>query len=179
MGVTDGSMGPVEMFLRLLPGKNCWSIIAGPGTGSMVSIALGRQIPRQRPIKNPTLSALQREFDGEFKVFIQDADWRLEDRGEAICSNEDTNDADGPMLSGLNRLVGKTVVSAAPLGKGGDFELIFDENLRLLVLCASSSDASDDGANYSLHDLEKVVAVIGNGQVVVEPKHKQTGADSD
>lgn len=174
MGVTDGSMDPVEMFLRVLPGKNCWSIIAGPGTGSMVSIAVGRQILRQRPIRNPTLSALQREFDGEFKVFIQDADWRLEDRGEAICSSKDTNDADGPMLSGLNRLVGKTVLSAAPLGKDGDFELMFDENLRLLVLCASTADASGDGANYSLHDLEKVVSVLEHGQVVIESKGSES-----
>lgn len=67
----------VNSFFDALIGKRCWSIIAGPGTGSMASLAFGEKIRRSRPLRNPTLSSDQRELDGEFVVFVKGSEWSM------------------------------------------------------------------------------------------------------
>lgn len=108
-------MTAIDEFFRGIIGQTCWSVSAGPGTGSMVALYIGEKIRRARPHKNPALSPDQREFDAEFDVFIKDAAWQVTHGDEIICTSDDSNDFGGLMLSGLKRLVGRSVASAAPL----------------------------------------------------------------
>lgn len=165
MAPTEGSLIFVRAFLNSLFGEKCWSVIAGPGTGSMASIAFGRQIPRMRPLKNPMLSEMEKEFEGEKRIFIKDAAWTLEYKGRLICTNEDSNDLDGPVVSGLRNLVGKEVMSARLIGKLGEFEVIFGDGYVLRVL---HTKINDDADCYSLFDSERAITLSEDGRVVVE-----------
>lgn len=158
MGAIDQPLPLIQAFFNALRGQQCWSVTAGPGTGSMVSISFGRHILRSRPIRNPTLSPDQCKFDGEFKIFIQETEWALKKNGDVICTNESGNDANGPMVTGLHQLVGKLVTSFVLIGETYDFELVFEGGYCLEVSCTTSSEALLH--NYSLFDFTTVRLII-------------------
>lgn len=142
-----------KALLSELVGKECWSVIAGPGTGSMVTLAFGEKIRRTRPIKNPSLSEEQRQFEGEFVVFIKDAYWCLYQCGQQLCTSNESNEIDGPLLSGLRQLVGKPIISASVIDNRGAFELANDNGFCLKISCTN-----DRAENYSLHHAGQIVS---------------------
>lgn len=94
------------------------------GAGSMVSLAFGEKLQRKRPLRNPTLSPEQRKFDGEFVLFVKDSAWRvLSENNKVICTSDDNNESGGPMLSGLNQLIGSYVFSINVANDNGGLDL--------------------------------------------------------
>lgn len=69
--------------LNSLIGQPCWSVIAGRGTGSVISLHFGNKLPLQQPIKNSYLSEEQRKYEGELILFIQCV-WRIDSEVEVI-----------------------------------------------------------------------------------------------
>lgn len=140
----------VQFFTNLV-GKKCWSTVAGPGTGSMVSLAFGERIRRAVPIKNLTLPVEQREFTGEFVIFLKCGSWQIERGGKIVCNSNHSNKVGDVMLAGLNQLVGKIVTSVDSAVGLSDFVLNLDGGLRLGVTCAQDINVTDC---YTLHHLE-------------------------
>lgn len=136
----------LEEFLSAVTGETCWSVIAGAGTGSMFTMALGDKLRRARPIPNSCLSDDQRAFDGEFVVFIKNASWRIEQRGRTLCTSNDSNASGGAMLSGLMHLVENAISSARVTDGVGSLALTFADNICLIVSCTD-----ENWENYSLH----------------------------
>jgi len=154
----------LRKFLTALRRKRCWSVLAGPGTGSMVTLAFGKRVPRPRPISNPTLTEEQNRFDGELKLFLKDAAWRIDGKRGPVCSSTDNNKRGGPMLRGLNRLVGKKVTSATVAGTAADLTISFSGGLRLLVFSVQTN-SEDEEDNYSIHGRVGTVAVGPKGKL--------------
>ena len=135
-----------EDFLNHIIEKNCWSFIAGAGTGSMVSLAFGEKILRHKPLKNPTLTQEQRAFDGEFIVFIKEAPWRILDENKStICTSDDNNEVDGLMLSGLKILIGSPVSAISITHER--FSISFKNRYSFIIRTPSKPDEDSD---YSL-----------------------------
>lgn len=151
----ENNIGAIKKFLSCLVGKECWSIIAGPGTGSMASLAFGQKIRRSRSIRNPTLSPDQRDFDGEFLLFIKEAHWIVRNADTVICTSNDSNEAAGLMVSGLQQLVGCPLVSASLINGRGDLNLHFENGFNLQLNCQGCG-----GDAYSMHQLGQTVSVV-------------------
>lgn len=132
-----------------LIGKECWEIIAGPGSGSCVRLLMGAKIPRTVPLKNKTLSEQSRLFDSEFSIFIEEAAWRLESADEVICTSADSNCFGGLMLAGLAKLRGTFILDAASDFPGLDLTIKFSNKLKLKIFCCSGSE-TDQCDNYQL-----------------------------
>jgi hypothetical protein len=128
-------------LLARMRGEVCWSVIAGVGTGSQVSMRLGKQVPMHSPLRNPNLTDDERKFDGEFTVFIENALWTVHEKGRLLCDSDSSNMAGGPMVVGLRRLVG-TCVRAIELTGVRDLRMQFSDGLILDVVCDGSG--SDD-----------------------------------
>jgi hypothetical protein len=144
--------------VRNLVGVKCWGVVAGSGTGSVISLQLGKKIRRKVEFTNPYLSREQRRFDPEVEIFVESA-WRLDSPSQVVCGCWDDNRAEGPMKRGLGELVGK-VISKAHVDKPGlDLTLAFGEDHKLRVFCdqVNELDARD---NYSIH-LQQAVLVVG------------------
>ncbi len=135
-------------FFDMLVGKECWSRKAGAGTGSMVSFDLGKKIRRTNPVRNPMLSEDQLNFIGEFGLFIMSAKWHVMNESGIICDSGDNNSPNGPMLVGLDRLVGKLVVSWDFVDELFGFELNFNDGISLVVTCPEGCLLNDC---YSFH----------------------------
>lgn len=146
----SGVLPDSRKFFVNLQGKKCWSVVAGSGTGSMVSLGFGEKIPRKVRIRNPTLSEEQQMFFGEFCVFIRNSSWLVIKEEKIICSNEDSNERGGAMLEGLSKLIGASVVCGNVKNERGDFELLFDNAISLKVECTD-----DEVNNYTLFDSEE------------------------
>ena len=158
----------VNAFLSNLVGLECWSVIAGSGTGSMATFDFGKKIERKRPLNNLNLTPIAREYYGEFSIFIQEADWRLGQDKETICTNHDKNDNDGLMTLGLKKLIGRKIISVNLLNENLNFGLSFNEGFFIEVTCIYKSDDFFD--NYSLHTLARILSVNGDGQLTIEKK---------
>ncbi len=159
MACTKCSVNTIGEFFDSLIGKRCWSVIAGAGAGSMVSLAFGEKLQRKRPLRNPTLSPEQREFDGEFVLFVKDSAWRvLSENNKVICTSDDNNESGGPMLSGLNQLIGSYVFSINVANDTGGLDLFFSDGLCIQlegVDCINTLDS------YSLFYLGRTIADVG------------------
>jgi hypothetical protein len=156
--------------LKMLPGLECWGVLAGEGTGSHVTLHFGRKIERARPLRNPTLPDSLRHFKGEFGVFIQNCAWRLDARS-IVCSSKTPNDNDGAMVRGLHMLIGQHVVTATAMLPGHDLIIEFSGAHTLRLFC-DCFDQEKDGDNYSLHSLARVFTVNAGGALSLESRRK-------
>ena len=153
-----------------LPGKECWAVAAGAGTGSVVDLHFGRKLRRGRPLSNPHVSSLLRECVGEMGLLIECA-WRLDQRDQIICGSGDSNRVEGRMLTGLDRLSFK-MVDAIELGRPGlDLCIHFGQNLHLRIFC-DHTDPDGDADNYSLFAGNETY-VVGPGSAIAVERGRQ------
>lgn len=134
-------------FAQELEGKQCWSIIAGKGTGSVVCLGFGDKIQREKPSKNSTLTDDERHFDPQFSLMIYCA-WRIELLGDVLCNWRDPNDAGAKMLSGLAELRNKHLLSVEFYSPINDMALHFEGDLVLRVFCDQIDDEADDNYRF-------------------------------
>ena len=130
--------------LEKTTGDPVWVVIAGRGTGSMVSIDGGEKRRRRRAIKNPHLAPVAREFEGEWTLYIEHAAWRLDGPGGPLCDSDSDNGPLGEMVCGLNQMIGAHVRSAEYTVPGG-LVVTFSNGLRLSV----SAERVTEGDGFS------------------------------
>lgn len=152
--------------LHHLNGLECWGVVAGEGTGSRITLDFGKNIPRARPLKNPKLSEMQRQHKGEFGLFVQNCAWRLGSE-TVICSSKSPNSSDGPMVRGLQSVVGQHVVNVAVTSPGYDLVVHFSGGARLHLFC-DCLDQTRDGNNYSFHTLSRSFVICAGSTIITE-----------
>lgn len=154
--------------LQNLKGLECWRVIAGEGTGSRITLSIGRKIERTRPLRNPQLPSDLRQFDSEFVIFVQDCAWRL-NADKVICTSKTPNNNDGPMVAGLHSLVGQQIVAVTASAPSYDLVVEFSDSSKLHLFC-DCFDSERDGDNYSFHSLHRVFAVGASGALALESR---------
>ena len=132
-----------------LVGLPCWNIKAG-AIGAMASIHLGEKVALDKPLPfpNTSLTPDEHKFRGAMVLYIEDCPWRLDGEDAVIASWTDSNAPKGPIVLGLQGLIGATVTAASVTPPGMDLTVQFD-NGRTLRIFPDQVDA-DAGDNYSL-----------------------------
>ncbi len=160
-------------IIEQLSEKPCWAVTAGPGTGTVISIDLGKKIARD----NPRGTSEVARFDGEFTVFVEDASWRLDTPDRVICTSTDSNHRGGVMVRGLKRLEGTVVTSAEIFKPAYDLRLGFSNGCFLTVFCCSSNEV-DLADNYSVITRPRQGAfVVGVRSVLTYEDYSQLESD--
>jgi hypothetical protein len=154
--------------LSRLVGQRCWSLVAGPGTGSHLAMDFGGKVEREVPLSNPHLTEDQRRYAGEFALFIT-CTWRL-DRDAVITGSDDSNAEGDGMLTGLQQLVDRAVqaVDCDPIAY--DLTVHFEDDYRLTVFCDQIDSESAD--NYTLFSPERIFGIETMGRLTAEPRVK-------
>ncbi|TPW17218.1 MAG: hypothetical protein FD130_741 [Halothiobacillaceae bacterium] len=131
-----------------LQGKECWSVVAGEGAGSIVCLDFGEKILRKAPLKNPHLSEEQRLFGAECTLMVHSA-WRVSAFGKIQCGWRDSNEEGGPMLKGLSLLKDKRLVRVSVSPETYDLSLFFEQGITFQLFCDQTNDYDAD-QNYIL-----------------------------
>ncbi len=154
--------------IQHLVGKKCWGFVAGEGTGSVVALDFGDRMKRDKPLRNPHLTREQRENSAELSLLVQCV-WRLDSSEQVICGAWDSNVIGGPMLAGLQRVVGKDVCSVVVDMVSLDLTLWFDAGLCLKIFC-DRVNVDEDEDNYSFHVPARTFVVGTRSRLSIEPR---------
>lgn len=154
-------MTEIEQFaeaINALVGKPCWNVLAG-AVGSLASLDIGAKVERNEPMpfRNTKMALESHKYRGEYVLYIEDCPWRLDGAEAVIATWTDSNAPDGPIVSGLNQLVGQTITGATLTRPGLDLALTF-ENGHVLRLFPDQTDPNA-GDNYALdiHGLDNFI----------------------
>lgn len=145
---------------------SAWGIVAGAGTGSMVTINFGEKYQRARPLLNPHVDPITRDYEAHWSLFIENGSWRLESPTFVFCSSKSSNLAEDEMIKNLEHLHGAVVVNATVVEPSGDLIVCFSNQTRLLVFCDCMRE--DDGDNYSLFTPSRIYTVKSKGALSCE-----------
>ena len=95
---------------------------------------------------NPYLAKDEALFNSEFSLMVW-CSWHIEDEKSIITGNNDPNDNDGPMVSGLRLLCDTSITEVICNPPSYDLELKFSNGLSLKIFCCSVNKL-DDYENY-------------------------------
>jgi hypothetical protein len=129
--------------VHALVGLPCWSVVAGRGTGSVVSLLFGAKVPREQPLKNRHLTDDERVFTSDHGLFVNAA-WRLDGPLDVVCSWRGSNEPGGAMVPGLATLVGRTVTACELRAPAHDLTVWFGGDRRLSIFCDLTPDRGND-----------------------------------
>lgn len=158
--MTQPLIAEFETTIHQLAGLECWNITAG-AVGSMASLDLGAKILRNKPLPfyNASLSIDEHKHRGELVLYIEDCPWRLDSVDEVIASWTDSSAPNGPIVTGLKRLIGQRIESAALAHPGLDLTVHFSGGLVLRIFPDQSDP--EQGDNYSLSVADERAYIVG------------------
>ena len=147
----------VKNALNALIGKPLWDAVAGEITATNVLFKFGRKFRARDVYENPTISE-DDIFVGEVSIMVG-CSWRVE-MGETrlLCGCGDLHNEGGPMLTGLQKLIGD-IVTEVSLGSFLDLLLVFNSGRRLRLFC----DRKEDDLGYGHYDL----CIIGEHEQIL------------
>jgi len=152
--------------LARLEATECWSVVAGSTTGSIISLDFGKKIPRARKLRNQDLTEEQRNFESEFVLFVECV-WRLDGRDAVLCGAWDDNGPEGPMLRGLKLLEGSLVEKVDLREPGLDLHIQFRGGVNLWIFCDQVSEV-EQYDNYVFFSPETNFTVTWKSRLKLE-----------
>lgn len=129
-----------------LIGQRLWKVVAGKGTGSVLSLGFGRLVARERRIENQNLLEIEKSHDAEVALFIN-CTWRVLRMGALVTTWCDSNARGGPMLLGLSTLRDARVERVTVRPGVADLSIHFD-NRSLLHVTPDIRDPAETEINY-------------------------------
>ena len=145
----------------------CWSVIAGEGTGSHASLDFGKKIMRDRPLSNPNLSEDSKKYAGEYSILLEECSWTVESQEGVVCGSESPNHNDGEMVNGLKKLLGGRVYDIKLSRPSLDLHIEFDNGLTLKLFCITIA-SEEDGDNYTVFTPTHIFTIKGRGTIDIE-----------
>jgi hypothetical protein len=155
----------VEAAAAKMIGEECWAIIAGPGTGSIILLDLGAKLPRDHVLRNPKLTEEERMFEAAFSVHVW-CSWRVEEAGRVVGSAAALPDEGWWERSGLARIKGRRLTGFDFGSPIPDFRLDFG-NVSLVMFADTLSEDGEDCA-YTLRSPEETFVVFASGELLSE-----------
>ncbi len=156
----------IDYWIQNTCGRNCWGVSAGGCTGTAFTMDYGDKVQRDKPLTNEGLSMECRRYKSEFSLYVESARWKLvcEHEGslETITDSNDDYSPEGPMVKGLESLVGIDITSANFYPNNHLLRLFFeDKDVHLLV-----SGKTPVGVHgFNLRTPDYIVSISGKGQI--------------
>ena len=122
---------PIMPALDCLVGATCWHVGAGGCSGSAFNLQFGEKVARAVVLPGKVESPLK-EYQGEFRIFVQDAHWDLLRGDQRIADDDSDASMGGALMKGLNELVNKKLEGFIT-DKHRNLVLYFEDNLMLRI----------------------------------------------
>ena len=145
-------------FVKAIRGRKCVACIGGSGAGSVIGLGIGNRLRRVRPLKNPTLSEIDKNNATEFELTVFCA-WRMSREQRVICAWRDASESD--TWKQLSAMIGRKIVSAEVHPHFYDLTIVFEGEIVFDVFCDVTTDEEDEN-NYIFSDDSYVSSVDAN-----------------
>ncbi|WP_147328081.1 MULTISPECIES: hypothetical protein [unclassified Duganella] len=135
-----------DAFLRdlsTLSGEECWGVVCGEGSGSVLGLNIGARTPKQKPVNNPHLSELVRRYDCAYSMLIW-CPWRIDSESKVIAGSHMPNANDGPMVVGSQSICQQRITGVTYSSPAFDLRLNFENRYSLVIHCSAI------GKNYEV-----------------------------
>jgi len=156
-------------IVAALRDKQCWNVACGGSVGSTFQLALGGKVPRERLLKNPTVSSDYRRFEGEVGLLVWCV-WRLVGSKGPLTSWDD----DSPHRDErLRRLSGRTIVDVT-IPYNWLLQIEFSGGLVLTVFPDHVGENASFDSNWEVWTPERLFSV--NTQLVCDVEERSVPA---
>jgi hypothetical protein len=145
----------LQATLRKALGRRCWHVSVGGVTLPTFSIALGRKVPRERPLRNRKQPKVFREFQGEVSLLVWCV-WRLDRRDRVVVSSDGR---DSQIVKGLDCLLAKSLLRIKVVPPAWDLTLTFSDGYTLRVFCNHAGDKPTVHGNWQARVVNRRVSV--------------------
>jgi hypothetical protein len=159
---TTASNREVTAALAELVGEQCWAIVAGPDTGSVILLDLGARLPRQHELRNPTLADEERRFEASYSIHVW-CSWRVEAEGRVVGSSLALPEAGWWERSGLARIKGRRLIAFDLQEPIPDLRLDFGE--ATLAMFADTLSEDDEDCAFTLRTSDGILVAFANGEL--------------
>lgn len=129
--------------LSALVGEECWGVVGGEGTGSIISLNIGARTPRSIPLKNPHLSDLVRQNESAYTLMIY-CPWRVDSMSKVVSGSHMSNANNGPMVRGYGSICGQAIKAVICSGPAFDLRLDFENGHSLMIHCSAFGMDEDE-----------------------------------
>ncbi len=133
---------------------------------------LWREVLRTPPLRNPSISDDQRNYEGELSLYVTCA-WRLRTTDQVLYGWTDAADDPAQLTSTLEQLVGKRVESVGIRRPAWDLTIQF-EGGQILDIFSDQTSLVDEDDNYSLFTESEILTVGPRSRL-----NKESLADQD
>ena len=148
-----------------LIGLECWGVTGGEGTGSVISIDIGKKTLRKKPSKNPHLSELVAKYNSSHSFMLY-CPWRIETNKNILSASFMPNNNNEIMVKGLKEITGTTIKNVICESPAYDLRIEFSNETNLIVHC--SNIGMDDNECYSFKSLQNWYTVNYGGEITYE-----------
>ena len=148
-----------------LIGLECWGVTGGEGTGSVISIDMGKKTLRKKPSTNPYLSKLVAKYNSSHSLMVY-CPWRIESKTNILSASFMPNDNNGIMVKGLKEITGTTIKNIICGSPAYDLHIEFSNETNLIVHC--SNIGMDEKECYSFKSLQNWYTVNYGGEITYE-----------
>ncbi|NVD73742.1 hypothetical protein HUX88_24865 [Duganella sp. BJB1802] len=142
-------------------GEECWGVVGGEGTGSVILLSIGERFLRRRPLTNPHLSELCRFYDAAYSLRIM-CPWRIDSPSKVVAGSHMCNANDGPMVEGLKEICGQKILTVLCLAPAYDITIHFENQMTLMVHCSDIDCNYDEFYSFGTPSGYYVVGPDGN-----------------
>jgi hypothetical protein len=122
--------------LSALVGEECWGVVCGEGSGSVLGLRIGVRTLKRKPTNNHHLSELVRLYDGAYSMLIW-CPWRIDAESEVISGSHMSNANDGPMVNGSQTICGQRITAVNCSIPALDLRIDFENNHSLVIHCST------------------------------------------
>ena len=154
--------------LLALIGQECWGVVGGEGTGSIISLKIGARTPRSKPVDNQHLSELVRQYNSAYTFMIY-CPWRIDSVAKVVSGSHMSNNNDGPMVSGFASICGQKVIAVTCSAPAFDVRLDFENQHTLVIHC--SGIGMDEDECYAFGTPKGWFTVGLDGNLTLEPNN--------
>lgn len=135
-----------DAFLRdlsALVGEECWGVVCGAGSGSILGLEIGARTRRRKPINNSHLSELVRNYKGAYSMLVW-CPWRIDFASTVVAGSYMENANDGPMVTGSLSICGQRISAVTCSGPAFDLRLDFENRHALVIHCGGIARDYED-----------------------------------
>ena len=129
--------------LSALIGEDCWGVVCGEGSGSILGLSIGVRTLKRKPAKNPHLSELVRLYDGAYSMLLW-CPWRIDSNSKVVAGSHMSNANDGRMLNGSQSICGQRITGVTCSTPAFDLRLDFENRHSLVIHCGAIAKDYED-----------------------------------